>query len=97
AAPQNIRPATDWEMAQVRQARKLRRGWLSRSAPDRRGFVPEQPDLEIARAVDHRTVRFQPAVGDAKHQLGAHHPLDIEPVHDLLDAGQNLTGEFQLA
>src|SRR5262249_30895433 len=23
--------------------------------------------------------------------------LDIEPVHDLLDAGQNLTGKFQLA
>src|SRR6476646_2022414 len=46
--------------------------------------LAEQSDLEIEGAVDHRTIGGEPTIGDAKHQLGPHHPLDIDPVHDVL-------------
>src|SRR5712692_7370191 len=60
-------------------------------------FLAEQADLEVLRAVDHRAVRGQPAVGNAEHQLRAHHALDVQSVHDLLHGRQDLAGKFQLA
>ncbi len=44
----------------------------------------EQADLEIERTIDHRAVRRKPAVGDAEHELGAHHALDVDAVDDVL-------------
>src|ERR1700719_3875230 len=58
--------------------------------------VAEQADLEVGRAIDHRTVRREPAVGDAEHELGAHHALDVDAVDDVLHGRQDLAGEFQL-
>src|SRR5712692_8431891 len=59
-------------------------------------FVAEQTDLEVHRPIDDRTVRRQPTVGDAEHQLAAHDPLDVDAVDHVLDGGKNLAGEFQL-
>src|SRR6266852_409402 len=39
-------------------------------------FVAEQTDLEVHRPIDDRTVRRQPTVGDAEHELAAHDPLE---------------------
>src|ERR1700733_9614673 len=58
--------------------------------------VAEQADLEVERAIDHRTVRREPAVGDAEHELRAHHPFDFDAVDDVLHGRQHLAGEFQL-
>src|ERR1700722_2632418 len=74
-----------------------------RSTPSRSGRrlqrsdVAEQPDLEIERAVDNRSVRREPAVGDAENELRAHHPLDVYAVDELLHRRQHLSGEFHLA
>src|SRR4029077_98021 len=60
-------------------------------------FVAEQSDLEVYGAIDDRPVGREPAVGDAQHELAAHDPLDVDAVDHLLDRGQDLAGEFQLA
>src|ERR1700733_2315303 len=62
-----------------------------------RRHVAKQSDLEIERAVDDRSVGRQPPVGDAQHELRAHHPLDVDAVHQFLDGGDNLPGKFDLA
>src|SRR5262249_39966181 len=62
-----------------------------------RSDVAEQPDLEIERAVDNRSVCREPAVGDAENELRTHHPLDIDAVDQLLHRRQNLSGELHLA
>src|SRR6476661_6055693 len=59
--------------------------------------VAEQSDLEIGRLVDHRAVGREPAVGDAEHQLGAHHPLDFEAIDHVLHGRQHLAGKLELA
>ena len=77
----------------------------ARSARSRAAHAPlgcacvllEQADLQVARPVDDRAVGRQPAVGDAEHQLRAHHPLDLDAVDDLLHRRQHLAGEFHLA
>ena len=56
-----------------------------------------RPTLRSRRAIDHRAVGREPAVGDAEHQLGAHHALDVDAVDDLLDVRQHLAGELHLA
>src|ERR1700684_233205 len=58
--------------------------------------VAEQADLEVGRAIDQRTVRREPAVGDAEHKLGAHHAFDVDAVDDVLHGRQHLAGELQL-
>src|ERR1700704_6305805 len=68
-----------------------------RAARRDRGALAEQSDLEIARPVDPLPSRREPAVGDAEHQDRAHHALDVDAVHDLLDGGKNLAGELHLA
>src|SRR5215468_6142233 len=60
-------------------------------------LVAEQTDLEVHRPRDDRTVRRQPTVGDAEHELAAHDALDVDAVDHVLDGGQNLAGEFQFA
>src|SRR5215467_7885436 len=60
-------------------------------------FVAEQSDLKVNGAIDDRPVGREPAVGDAEHELAAHDPLDVDAVDHLLDRGQDLAGEFQLA
>src|SRR5262249_60834664 len=60
-------------------------------------FVAEQSDLQVHGAIDDRPVGREPAVGDAEHELSAHDPLDVDAVDHLLDRGQDLAGEFQLA
>src|ERR1700704_1436547 len=64
-------------------------GWLGRA------FF-EQCDLEIGGLIDQLTVRLQPAVRDTEHQLGPHHPLDIDSVDDFLGVWANLTGKLYL-
>src|SRR3984893_4168727 len=59
--------------------------------------VAEQTDLEVERAIDHRTVRREPAVGDAEHELGAHHAFDVDAVDDVLHGRQHLARKFDLA
>src|SRR5262245_35598542 len=58
---------------------------------------PEQPDLEVHGPVDDRSVGLEPAVGDAQHELGAHHALDVDAIDDLFDIGQDLARQLDLA
>src|SRR5215467_12935275 len=68
------------------------------SAPARlHHFVAEQTDLQVDGPVDDRSVRRQPAVGDAEYELAAHDALDVDAVDDVLDGRKHLAGEFQLA
>src|SRR5262245_4040960 len=60
-------------------------------------LVAEQTDLEVHRPVDDRAIGREPAIGDAEDELGAHHPLDVDPIDDVLDGRQNLAGELELA
>src|SRR6478609_7293869 len=57
----------------------------------------EQADLQVEGPVDHVAVGRQPAVGDAEHQLGAHHPLDFEAIDHVLHGRQHLAGKLELA
>src|SRR4051812_13580641 len=57
----------------------------------------EQADLKVVGPIDDRSVGLEPAVGYSKHELGAHHALDVDPVDDLPDIGKHLAGEFQFA
>src|SRR3954453_310369 len=61
------------------------------------GALLEQPDLQVLGAIDNVAVHGKPPVGDTKHQLCAHHALDVDVVHNLADVRQHLTGEFQFA
>ena len=72
---------------------------VSLFAPDRgrrsglarlRRRIVEQPDFEIERTIDHGTIGGEPAVGDAEHELGAHHALDVDAVYDLLHGRKHL-------
>src|SRR5713101_7528288 len=63
----------------------------------RHRLVAEQTDLEVHRPVDDRAVRRKPAVGNAEHELGTHHPLDVDAIDDILDGREYLAGEFELA
>src|SRR5580704_12043456 len=58
--------------------------------------VAEQADLEIERAINDRAVRREPAVGNAEHQLRAHHALDVDAVDDVLHRRQHLPGKLDL-
>src|SRR5438034_346173 len=69
----------------------------SGSARLQHGVLAEQADLEVARPIDHRAVRGEPAVGDAEHELRAHHPLDVDAVDHLLHGRPYLPGELELA
>src|SRR6476646_6300517 len=55
----------------------------------------EQADLQVEGPVDHVAVGRQPAVGDAEHQFGAHHALEIDAVNDLLHRRQHLAGKLE--
>src|SRR5262245_29728287 len=66
----------------------------SRRARLRGLLVAEQADLEVERAINHRAIGLQPAVGDAEHQFGAHHPLEVDAVHDLFHGWQHLAREL---
>src|SRR6185312_12441992 len=80
--------------------RRLGAAWRQRgSGPARLQHLVllEQADLEVARAVNNGAVRRQPAVGNAKHQLGAHHTLHVDAVNDLLHVRQHLAGKLQFA
>src|ERR1700754_190325 len=61
----------------------------------RRGARLEQADPQILRAIDNLAIGGKPPVGDAQHQLRAHHTLDIEIVYDLANVRQHLTGQLQ--
>src|SRR5258708_17347966 len=79
-------------------SRPAKRGRPPSSPPVRlHHFVAEQSDLEVDGAIDDRPVGREPAVGDAEHELAAHDPLDVDTVDHLLDRGQDLAGELQLA
>src|SRR5262245_1791777 len=69
------------------------------SSPARlRAFLlPEQADLEVHGPVDDRAIGREPAVRNPEHELRAHHALDVDAVDDLLDVGEHLAGELQLA
>src|SRR3984957_12012223 len=78
-----------FEISYAAPRRRSRFGWL-------RLHVAEQADLEVERTIDHRTVGREPAVGDAEHELGAHHAFDFDAVDDVLHGRQHLAGELQL-
>src|ERR1041384_1629841 len=68
------------------------------SGPGRlRGLVLEQCDFQVADTIDDLAVRLEPAVRDPEHELGAHHALDVDPVNQLLDRRQPLSGKLDLA
>src|SRR3984893_15565194 len=58
--------------------------------------VAEQADLEVHRPIDDGTVRREPSIGNAENELGTHHPLDVDAIHDILHRGQDLAGELEL-
>src|SRR5262249_50758700 len=70
---------------------------LPPSAPARchRLVEAEQAYLEIGRPVNDRAVGLEPAIGNPEHQLGTHHPLDVDSIDDLPHGREDLTGEFQ--
>src|SRR6185369_11556473 len=83
-------------------SRPQNRGWRDKSARSRRtGLhgvgIAEQPNLEVERLVDNRAVRREPAVGDAKHELRAHHPLDFETIDYVFHGRQHLAGKLEFA
>jgi len=57
----------------------------------------EQADLQVFRAIDNIAIGGKPPVGDAQHQLRAHHPLEVDAVDDAFDCRQHLAGEFHFA
>src|SRR5690606_35663961 len=57
----------------------------------------EQADPEVLGLVDALAVRLHPAVGDAEHELGAEDALQVDAVDHLLDGGQHLVDELDLA
>src|SRR5262249_12692690 len=59
--------------------------------------LAKQADLEIQGAIDDRAVCRKPSVSDAENKLGAHHPLDVDAVDDLLDRRKDLAGELEFA
>src|SRR5262245_27186706 len=69
------------------------------SAPARlhHRVLAEQADLQVHRPVDDRAVRRKPSLGDPQHELGTHDPLDVDPVDHVLDRGNHLPGELELA
>src|SRR3989449_9281642 len=58
-------------------------------------FVAEQTDLEVHRPIDDRTVRRQPTVGDAEHELAAHDTLDVDAVDNVLEGEKTMDEQFQ--
>src|SRR5689334_11509621 len=67
------------------------------SAAGCRLILAEQTDLEVDRLINHGAVRRQKAVGDAEHQLRAHHALEVDAVNDLLHRREHLAGKFKFA
>src|SRR5689334_13236253 len=57
----------------------------------------EQANAEILRLVDGASVSLQPAIGDAEHELGLEHPLQVDAVLHQLDVRKNLVGKLDLA
>src|SRR5262249_17966927 len=47
--------------------------------------------------IDDRSVGLEPAIGDTKHEPGAHHALDVDAVDDLLDVGEDRRRDLDLA
>src|SRR6266702_869922 len=47
--------------------------------------------------IDDGAVRRKPTVGDAEHELRAHHPLDVDAVDHVLHRRQHLARELELA
>src|ERR1043166_1178954 len=83
---------------QFGRPRQFRKGFKPSSAARlQRLILLEQSDLEIKRLVNDGAVRRQPAIGYAKHQLRAHHALEIDAVDHLFHRRQHLAGEFQFA
>src|SRR5215212_3827757 len=83
-------------------SRPQNRGWLDKSARSRRtGLhrvgVAEQADLEVESLIDDRAVGREPAIGDAEHELRAHHPLDFEAIDHVLHGRQHLAGKLEFA
>src|SRR5258708_26650193 len=75
-------------------SRPQNRGWLDKSARSRRtGLhrvgVAEPPNLEVESLIDDRAVGREPAVGNAEHELRAHHPLDFEAIDHVLHGRQH--------
>src|SRR5450759_1386655 len=69
----------------------------SSAARLQRFVLLEQADLEVEGPVDHVAVRRKPAVGNAEHQLRAHHPLEVDAIDDLFHRRQHLPGKLDLA
>src|SRR5262249_22271523 len=63
----------------------------------RRGALLEQPASQLRRAIDNLAIGRKPAVGNAQPELQAHHPLDIDVVHNLAHVRHDLTGQLQFA
>src|SRR5580704_1665644 len=59
--------------------------------------VADQSDLEVERAIDDRSIRRHPAVGNPQHELRTHHSLDVDAVDELLDGWHDHPGELDLA
>src|ERR1700737_220972 len=71
--------------------------WCDASSSNRLGALLEQSNLQILGAIDNLAVHGKPAVGNAEHQLCAHHALHVDVVHNLADVRQHLARELQFA
>src|SRR5437899_1120248 len=83
-------------------SRPQNRGSLDKSARSRRTRlhrvgVAEQADLEVESLIDAGAVGREPAIGDAEHELRAHHPLDFEAIDHVLHGRQHLAGKLEFA
>src|SRR5690606_28344662 len=47
--------------------------------------------------IDDLVIGFQPAVGNAEHELRAHHALELDPVLKFFHRWHDLAGELDLA
>src|ERR1700730_940381 len=83
------RPWTTGAFVQGRKkAEGSRRGWSC-------GLNQAHP--QILGLIYARSIGFEPAVGDAEHQFGFEHALQIHAVDNPPDGGQDLIGKFDLA
>src|SRR5690348_6349165 len=63
----------------------------------RRRALLEQPDPQVLGAIDNLAIGGKPPVGDAQPEFQAHHPLDVDIVHNLAHVRHHLAGELQVA
>src|SRR6516165_9264537 len=57
----------------------------------------EQSDAQILGVIHAPPIGLEPTIGNAEHELGTEHPLQVDTIDHSLDRGQYLIGQFHLS